>query len=256
MALGSQIQVLTQASLDPGRVARRRRERAARRFARELWRTRARDALARGKRVYADRIALLQRHAEVRDARKFLGTGTAGKRLAGAPSGSQGNRAELDGGKRQRPGASVGPKENARAGRRRGVRHSGRHAHGFARRERQDRRDENRRCAGEWPRHRGISIARCALRLHTMRSAHRFGGHVSRGRRKPFRCRAIRSAQSALRLRCRRLAFAALFPVGPRFGGGVCLCAGHGQRWRGDEPATLEICVRCPLGSHLGTRAF
>ncbi len=44
-----------------------------------------------------------------------------------------------------------------------------------------DRRHEDSGGAREWPRHRGIPIARCALRFHALRSANRFGGYFSGG---------------------------------------------------------------------------
>ena len=76
----------------------------------------ARRALAGRKRPHADRAASLQRHAEIRHAGQLFGTGAARQRLAGAASGGQGRRAELDGGKRQRAGPGLGPEEGARAG--------------------------------------------------------------------------------------------------------------------------------------------
>jgi hypothetical protein len=43
----------------------------------QLWRTRARGALACGFGAHAHRAALFQRHAKIRDARKFFGAGAA-----------------------------------------------------------------------------------------------------------------------------------------------------------------------------------
>ena len=90
----------------------------------------------------------------------------------------------------------------------------------------------------EWPRHRRIPVARRALRLQPMRSAHRFGGRFSRRRREPVRRRALRSATRPVRSRSRRLAFAALFPLGPGGGRGIGLHAR--QRSPSTRPPTCS----------------
>ena len=104
---------------------------------------------------------------------------------------------------------------------------------------------QNRGRARERPRHRRISVARRALRLHPLRSAHRFGGHFSRGRREPFRRRAIRPAPRALRFRRGRLALAALFPLRARLGRGIRLHA-----------ATRSAPARRRISSSRSTRSW
>ena len=90
---------------------------------------------------------------------------------------------------------------------------------------------QNRGGARRRTRHRRIPVARRAVRLHPLRSAHRFGGCVSRRRREPVCRGAVRSAPRAFCVRRRRLAFAALFPLRAGLGRGS-----RRSRWMRSAP--------------------
>jgi len=71
MALGSQIQVLTQPSQDAGAL-RAAVESSNGRLSRKLWRTRTIAPFARGINSHAHRASFVQRHAKIRDAGELL----------------------------------------------------------------------------------------------------------------------------------------------------------------------------------------
>ncbi len=125
MALGSQLQVLTQPSLDAGAL------RAAVDSMQPGDSRASFGELARAVRSLAETVPTpieLHLFSDMQKSAmpaKFRGNGAAGKRLAGSASGGQGSRAELDGGKRQCAGPGVGSEEGARAGGHRRIRDAG-----------------------------------------------------------------------------------------------------------------------------------
>ncbi len=132
---------------DPGsrRAARRRRQHPARRFARQLRRTRARDSFRCAEHLARRSNCISSATCRSPTCRRISPSCPAGQRFARLASRGEECRAELDGRKRERARPGVGREESARAGRDRGLRHARRHAHGFARRQRQNGGHAHRR---------------------------------------------------------------------------------------------------------------